>query len=72
LAVSRADIQDMSVSERLDLIEMIWSTLSDDSDVLEISVATRRELGRRLAEYRRDPDATEAWEVVRDRLDALD
>ena len=72
MAVSRADIQDMSVSERLDLIEMIWSTLSDDSDVLEISEATRRELGRRLAEYHRDPDATEAWEVVRARLDALD
>lgn len=72
MAVSRAELESMSIADRLDPIEMIWSTLSDDADALEISEATRRELDRRLAEYRRNPDATEAWEDVRARLDAAD
>ena len=74
MAVSRDEVARMSVPERLDLIETIWSTLTwstltDDAADIPIPVATRLVLDRRVAEYRRDPSDTESWSELKAKLE---
>ncbi|HEX3246869.1 MAG TPA: addiction module protein [Chloroflexota bacterium] len=72
MVVSRDELLGMTVPERLALIELIWSTIEDRPDAYEISDELAKELDRRMAEYRRHPEATVSWEELRARLDASD
>ena len=58
----------LSVEDRIQLVEAIWDSIADDPDSLPVTEAQRAELDRRLAAHQRDPDATRAWPQVRDEL----
>jgi putative addiction module component (TIGR02574 family) len=72
MAVSRAEIEEMSVSDRLDLIDLIWSTISEHPESLHVSEELGAELDRRIEAYRRHPELSESWDQLRTRLDSLD
>ena len=63
------NLNDLTAAERLQLIEEVWDSLSDDSWTIPLTEAQIAEIERRLAEYRRDGDPGQPWREV---LDALE
>jgi putative addiction module component (TIGR02574 family) len=56
----------LSPSDRLELIEALWDTLSDED--LPVTPEERAVLDERLADLERNPDAQSSWEEVKARL----
>jgi putative addiction module component (TIGR02574 family) len=63
-----ADILELSVAERLRIVEDIWDSIAVDSRNLEISEELRAELDRRMDAYEKNPHEGIPWEELRDRL----
>ena len=62
LPLTAADIERLSVDERLALIEALWDSL--DAQTLPVSEDLRAELDRRLAEHDANPQSAVPWETV--------
>lgn len=60
------DIERLSPAERLDLIERLWDSLSEDD--VPVTDAQRRELERRLDALDREGPIGVPWEQLRDEL----
>ena len=65
--LARTDILNLSVSERIQLVEDIWDSITQVPDSIELSEAQRVELDKRLDVYRRNPSQGSPWDVVRGR-----
>lgn len=65
------NIPDLSIDERIKLVEDFWDSIVLDKDLLPVTSEQRRELDRRLAQFRLDGDrgtpAAEAIQRVRTR-----
>jgi len=65
-------ILELTVNERIRLVEDIWDSIADEQQVLPISEKQRRELDRRLESYRMSGEpgvlAIEAIERIRAEL----
>ena len=55
-------IEQLSVAERLVLVEELWDSISAATPVTE---AQRAELDRRLADHEANPDDVISWEEVK-------
>jgi putative addiction module component (TIGR02574 family) len=66
--LSLEDIQQLSVSERVQLAEQIWDTIVEAPEALPIPEAQIRELDRRLKLHKENPEAAEPWSTIRSRL----
>jgi putative addiction module component (TIGR02574 family) len=51
----REELFKLSAAERLELVEELWDSLSDDGEALALSDEQRADLERRLAEADADP-----------------
>lgn len=65
----REIILKLSVSERIQLVEEIWDSISAHPESLPVTEAQKAELDRRLADYRANPSQGRTWEEVRESLD---
>ena len=65
---SVAEILELSVSDRLQIVGDIWDSIAADSKSLEISDELRYELDRRLEAYDSDPKAGVTWDELDKRL----
>jgi putative addiction module component (TIGR02574 family) len=70
MSISADEIQQLSVAERLHLIQTIWESIADTPESLPLTDAQREELDRRLARYARGEARTSPWAEVRARLEA--
>jgi len=68
MAINLAEVLELPVEERLRLVEALWDSLAKESGAIPLTDAQRRELDRRLEDYRRDPDAGAPWQEVRQRI----
>ena len=68
-----ADLRNLSVTERLRLLDAIWASLSDeDPGAIEVPDWHKAKLDARLAEHARDSSAARPWsEVKAEILDTL-
>ena len=66
----RKALLEMSSSERLELIGVIWDSLADEkeSEAFELTVAQREDLDRRIRDLDENPDRSSSWEEVRQRI----
>jgi len=62
------EILNLSVEERIQLVEAIWDSIADRPESLPVTEAQRRELDRRLSEHLQDPGAARPWPEVRESL----
>jgi putative addiction module component (TIGR02574 family) len=62
------DILDLSVSERIQLVQDIWDSVAEVPESLVLADDEKAEIDRRLNAYHKDPDAGSPWSVVRDRI----
>jgi putative addiction module component (TIGR02574 family) len=68
-SVDIQEILKLSVAKRIELVEAIWDSIADAPESLPVTAAQKRELDRRLAEYRKNPEVGRTWEEIRDSLD---
>ena len=62
------EIRQLSVPERIQLVEEIWNSIAEDEAAFELTAAQKKELDRRLAAHEAAPDRGSSWEDVRSRL----
>jgi putative addiction module component (TIGR02574 family) len=65
------DIQALSPAQRLELIELLWDSLSSTPEAIPFTDAQRAELDRRLDELDREGPVGIPAEEVLNRLDRL-
>ena len=65
---SIADIVQLDVSERIELVQDIWDSVAAVPEAVPLTDAQRQELERRLAEYRRNPESGSPWDEVKGRI----
>ncbi len=61
-------IDQLSVAERILLVEEIWDSVAEEVNASELTQAQKDELDRRLAAMESDPQAGSPWEEVKARL----
>ncbi len=61
-------VLELSISERIQLVEDIWDTIQDVPDKIKLTDAQRKELDIRLDAYKKNPDEGSSWEVVQKRI----
>jgi len=59
------EISNLSVAERITLVEQIWDSIATGQEVLTPTEAQRTELDRRLDERNKRAGDTEKWEDVK-------
>ncbi|MGZ8853667.1 MAG: addiction module protein [Thermoanaerobaculia bacterium] len=64
--LTKDEIFDLPVSERLHLIETLWDSINPND--LPVPESHQRALDEALAEYRGNPDEGRPWDEVRDEL----
>jgi putative addiction module component (TIGR02574 family) len=67
-SISLEEIRDLSVSERIQLVEDIWDTVAAESPDLELTEVQKAELERRLALHNEDPRRGSPWSEVKARI----
>ena len=65
---TREEIEELTVAERVALVEEIWDSIAAAPERLTLTEAQRREPDRRLALHERQPDRVTPWEEVRAKL----
>jgi len=58
-------IRQLSVAERLRLIEDVWASLSETPERIQVPDWHRAEVDTRLAAHERDPEAAQPWADVK-------
>lgn len=66
--ITASDIEQLSVAERIQLVEDIWDTIAANPDALEISDELGAELDRRVENYHLNPESGSSWQDVKKRI----
>jgi putative addiction module component (TIGR02574 family) len=66
--ISVADILELPVQERIQLVEVIWRSIAAVPHAIEVSPAQKIELEARLADFERNPEAGYSWDQVKAHL----
>jgi putative addiction module component (TIGR02574 family) len=61
-------IEQMSIDDRLSLIEEIWESIAVNPNDVPVTEAQKQDLQQRLAAYRDNPKAGAPWQEVKERL----
>jgi putative addiction module component (TIGR02574 family) len=64
----KTEISQISVADRLSLIDLLWDSMTENPDLLPVPEAQQQELDRRLANLESDPTAGSSWEAVKARI----
>lgn len=62
------DILELSVAERIQLVEDIWDSIAAFPESLSLTEDERRELDRRLEAYARNPDEGVPWDELKKKV----
>lgn len=64
-ALHALGIDNMSVEDRIDLVQDIWDSIAIEAGLLPPGTSEKAELDRRIAEDDAKPDDTVAWETIK-------
>jgi len=67
-SISVSDVMELSVAERIELVEDVWDTISEVPESVKLTQQQRQILDERLEAYHKNPDAGSPWEDVRKRI----
>lgn len=66
--ITATDTLDLSIPERIQLVEDIWDTIAAEADSVELTAEEKKIVDERLAAYHRNPELGSPWEEVLKRL----
>ncbi len=68
MSTKTADILELSIAERIQMVEDIWDSIAAVPEAVPVSEDQKKELDRRLEAYHRNPDLGSPWVEVRERI----
>lgn len=68
MTVSIDDVRRMTPRERIELMELLWTSLVDAGEAPDVTDEERAILDERLEDLERRPEASVPWEEARARL----
>ena len=66
--LAKEDILNLSISERIQLVEDIWDSIAELPEAVILTDDQKRELDNRLDAYHLNPNEGSPWEKVRERI----
>lgn len=63
-----SEILQLSVAERIQIVEDIWDSIGESPEELALSEAEKLELDKRLEVYQENPDEGIEWETLKKNL----
>ncbi len=63
-----AEILELSVAEKIQIVEDIWDSISNSPEELPLSEAEKLELDKRLEDYKQNPNNGIEWETLKKNL----
>ena len=63
-----SEILQLSVAERIQLVEDIWDSIAQMPEAVPLTDEQRAELDRRLESYRANPDEGISWNELKEKL----
>jgi putative addiction module component (TIGR02574 family) len=66
--ISATDALDLSIPERIQLVEDIWDTIATKADSLELTEEEKEIIDARLEKYHQNPELGSPWEDVYKRI----
>jgi len=67
--ITLADILELGVSERIQLIEDAWDSISQIPDEVQLSDEKKLELDNRLSAYHQNPTSGAPWHEIRESIE---
>jgi len=68
MSTKAADILDLSVAERIQMVEDIWDSIAAVPAAVALNEEQKKELDRRIEAYHLNPEAGSPWPEVRERI----
>jgi putative addiction module component (TIGR02574 family) len=69
MEITTSNFRTLSVAERIQLVEDIWDSIATDaSESVDLTIAQREEVRRRVAAHDTDPSSAVPWDTVRAEL----
>ncbi len=68
--MSNAAFDHMTTEEQIAHVQDLWDRIAAHPEAIEVSEAWRRELARRSADAKANPETLRPWEDVRDEIRA--
>jgi len=62
------DFRELSVAERILLVEEIWESIVAEGKPIELTDEQKAELDRRMEDYRTSPEKFSNWDSIKQRL----
>ncbi|MDI6786031.1 MAG: addiction module protein [bacterium] len=62
--ITVTDTLDLSIPERIQLVEDIWDTIAVEADSVELTEEEKKIIDERLEAYHQNPDLGSPWEDV--------
>ena len=66
--ISATDALDLSIPDRIQLVEDIWDTIAAKADSVELTEEEKKIIDARLEKYHQDPELGSPWEDVYKRI----
>ena len=66
--ITATDTLDLSIPERIQLVEDIWDTIVSKTEVVELTENEKRTIDERLEAYHKNPNLGSPWEDVYKRI----
>jgi putative addiction module component (TIGR02574 family) len=63
-----SNILEMSVAERILLVEEIWDSIAENPEAVDLTDSQKNELDRRLYSYHENPGAGSPWTEVKEKI----
>lgn len=66
--ITAEDVVGLSIQERIQLVEDIWDTIAQESNLVELTQQEKDIIIARLESYRKNPELGFAWADVYNRI----
>lgn len=66
--ITAVDTLELSIPERIQLVEDIWDTIAAKVDYIELTKEEKQTIDERLEAYHKNPNAGLLWEEVYNKL----
>jgi putative addiction module component (TIGR02574 family) len=66
--LAKSNILNLSISERIQLVEDIWDSITEAPDSIPLTQEEKFELDRRLDAYHQNSNDGSPWDIVRERI----
>lgn len=66
--ITATDTLDLSIPERIQLVEDIWDTIAAEAELVELTEEEKKAIDERLEAYHQNPNLGSPWEDVFKRI----